>query len=71
MLSNCSLCTFQLKELWIANAAESPDAKISGECQPGKPISVFSDTPYKVTGWEGGKIVGHLIKDSTVGTTSK
>lgn len=41
---------FQLKELWIANAAESTDAKISGECQPGKPISVFSDTAYKVTG---------------------
>lgn len=39
--------SLDLKELWIANAAESPDAKISGECQPGKPISVFSDTPYK------------------------
>ena len=39
----------QLKELWIVNAAEATDTKIREECQPGKPIPVFSETAHKVT----------------------
>ena len=33
----------QLKEMWVVNAAEATDVKIREECQPGKPIPVFSD----------------------------
>ena len=40
----------QLKEMWIANAGDSSDRKIRDECQPGKPVSVFSGTAHKVRG---------------------
>ena len=38
----------QLKEMWVVNAAEATDVKIREECQPGKPIPVFSETAHKV-----------------------
>ena len=42
-----TLCT-QLQEIWVENSADASDPKIRDECQPGKPISVFSSTAYKV-----------------------
>ena len=32
----------------MVNAAEATDVKIREECQPGKPIPVFSETAHKV-----------------------
>lgn len=49
LLRNINYLTrsLDLKELWIENAAEATDSKIREECQPGKPIPVFSETAHK------------------------
>jgi leucyl-tRNA synthetase len=39
--------SLELKEVWIENACNSTEAKIKDDCMPGKPISVFSNTPLK------------------------
>ena len=45
----CFSVCIKLKELWIVNATEATDVKIREECQPGKPVPVFSETTYKVS----------------------
>ena len=38
----------QLKEIWIENVSDAPDAKVWEECVPGKPMTVFSTSAHKV-----------------------
>ena len=47
-VSPLSSCLAQLKELWVENVVPS-DKKMMEECAPGKPITVFSSTPPRVS----------------------
>ena len=37
----------KLKKIWVMDASDAPDTKTSEECTPGKPFSVFSNTPQE------------------------
>ncbi len=43
------VCVSQLKELWLESVTDATESKIKEECAPGRPMSIFSDKPHKVT----------------------